>query len=180
MAREFGKNEYRSCLFIDFYRANDDVKALFRDLADDLDSLFSYLAGLYNVQLHERDTLVVLDEVQFFPHARAMVKYFVEDGRYDFIETGSLVSIKQNTQDILIPSEEVSFELNPFDFEDSVGRAGKSGSRPSSNRPQTTDNPCPTRCIRRPRAYFESTCSWAVCKRSRICVFLRSLLLAIM
>ncbi|MEG0016436.1 MAG: AAA family ATPase [Gordonibacter sp.] len=125
LAREFGKNEYRSCLFIDFYRANDDVKALFRDLADDLDSLFSYLAGLYNVQLHERDTLVVLDEVQFFPHARAMVKYFVEDGRYDFIETGSLVSIKQNTQDILIPSEEVSFELNPFDFEEFCWACGE-------------------------------------------------------
>ncbi len=118
LAKEFGRKEYRSCLFIDFFKASEDVKTLFRDLANDLDSLFAYLSGIYNVELHERDTLVVLDEIQFFPYARAMVKYFVEDGRYDFVETGSLLSIKQNTQDILIPSEEVSLELNPFDFEE--------------------------------------------------------------
>lgn len=118
LAQEFGRKEYRSCLFIDFYRASNDVKALFDDLADDLDSLFAYLSGIYGVPLYERQSLIVLDEIQFFPRARGLVKYFVEDGRFDFIETGSLVSIKMNTKDILIPSEEVPLELVPFDFEE--------------------------------------------------------------
>jgi len=125
LANEFGKNEYRSCLTIDFFKASDDVKALFREFSNDLDSLFSYLSGIYGVALYERDSLVVLDEIQFFPYARGMVKYFVEDGRYDFIETGSLISIKQNTHDILIPSEEVPFELDPFDFEEFLWALGE-------------------------------------------------------
>lgn len=118
LAEEFGKNEYKTCLVIDFFRASDEVKSLFHDFAHDLDALFSYLSGIYGVTLYERDSLIILDEIQFFPFARGMVKYFVEDGRYDYIETGSLISIKLNTQDILIPSEEVPFELNPFDFEE--------------------------------------------------------------
>ncbi|MCL2332342.1 MAG: DUF4143 domain-containing protein [Actinomycetia bacterium] len=118
LAQDFGGREYKSCLVIDFFKASDDVKALFREFSNDLNVLFSYLSGIYGVTLHERDSLVILDEIQFFPYARGMLKYFVEDGRYDFIETGSLISIKQNTSDILIPSEEVPFELNPFDFEE--------------------------------------------------------------
>ena len=118
LVEDFGRKEYKSCLVIDFYKASDDIKALFTDFSNNLDALFSYLSGIYGVKLYERNSLVVLDEIQFFPYARGMVKYFVEDGRYDFIETGSLISIKQNTKDILIPSEEVTFELNPFDFEE--------------------------------------------------------------
>ncbi|MDR0783894.1 MAG: ATP-binding protein [Propionibacteriaceae bacterium] len=118
LVEEFGRNEYKTCLVIDFFKASSEVKALFTDFSDDLDALFSYLSSVYGVRLHERESLIVLDEIQFFPYARGLVKYFVEDGRYDFIQTGSLISIKQNTQEILIPSEEISFELNPFDFEE--------------------------------------------------------------
>lgn len=125
LARKFGEREYRSCLVIDFYKASDDVKALFDDLAGDLDALFSYLSGIYGVTLHERESLIVLDEIQFFPRARGLVKYFVEDGRYDFVETGSLVSIKMNTRDILIPSEEEALELPPLDFEEFLWAMGE-------------------------------------------------------
>lgn len=77
-----------------------------------------HLSAYYSVKLHERNTLFIFDEVQFFPRARAAIKYLVADGRYDFIETGSLLSIKKNTQDILIPSEEHHLQLNPMDFEE--------------------------------------------------------------
>lgn len=76
------------------------------------------LSAYYQVQLHERDSLIIFDEVQQFPHARGLIKYLVADGRYDYMETGSLVSIKKNVRDIVIPSEERKFELNPFDFEE--------------------------------------------------------------
>lgn len=118
LVREFGRNEYKTCLFIDFFQAPAEVLQYFRDYSSDLDRLFLYLSAYYSVDLHERDTLVVFDEVQMFPFARGMVKYLVADGRYDYIETGSLLSIKQNVESIVIPSEEESMELAPFDFEE--------------------------------------------------------------
>jgi hypothetical protein len=118
LVREFGRNEYRSCLLIDFFQAPPEVKHYFDDLRNDLDTLFLYLSTYYGVTLYERDTLVVFDEVQAFPLARGLIKYLVEDGRYDYIETGSLLSIKQNVADIVLPSEEERLELNPFDFEE--------------------------------------------------------------
>jgi predicted AAA+ superfamily ATPase len=118
LVEEFGRNEYRSCLVIDFFRAPDEVRGYFRDYRTDLDALFLYLSAFYGTDLHRRDTLVVFDEVQMFPLARGLIKYLVADGRYDYIETGSLISIKQNVKDIVIPSEEETMGLDPLDFEE--------------------------------------------------------------
>lgn len=118
LVEEFGRNEYKSCLVIDFFRAPDEVKEYFKDLRTDLDTLFLYLSTYYGITLYERDSLIVFDEVQAFPLARGLVKYLVQDGRYDYIETGSLLSIKQHVQDIVIPSEEERMTLNPLDFEE--------------------------------------------------------------
>ena len=125
LVAEFGRNEYSSCLLIDFFQATDEVKGYFRDYRTDFDTLFLYLSTYYGVQLHDRNTLVVFDEVQMFPEARGLIKYLVADGRYDYIETGSLLSIKQNVQDIVIPSEEDSLELNPLDFEEFLWAMGE-------------------------------------------------------
>lgn len=125
LVQEFGKNEYRSCLVIDFFQAPKEVCDYFRDYSSDLDSLFLYLSAYYATELHERETLIVFDEVQMFPFARGMLKYLVADGRYDYIETGSLLSIKQNVRDIVIPSEEESLELNPLDFEEFLWAMGE-------------------------------------------------------
>ena len=118
LAQEFAKNEYDSYILIDFFTAPDEVKELFEKYLSDLDTLFTRLSAYYSVKLHERKTIFIFDEVQFFPRARAAIKYLVADGRYDFIETGSLLSIKKNTQDILIPSEERHLRMNPMDFEE--------------------------------------------------------------
>lgn len=118
LAQEFAKSEYESYILIDFFSAPDEIKELFEKYLSDLDTLFMRLSAYYSVKLHERNTLFIFDEVQFFPRARAAIKYLVADGRYDFMETGSLLSIKKNTQDILIPSEEHHLQLNPMDFEE--------------------------------------------------------------
>ena len=118
LARTFGETEYMSCLVIDFFQAPAEVKQYFEDYRTDFDSLFLYLSVFYNVKLYEHETLIVFDEVQMYPQARGLIKYLVADGRYDYIETGSLLSIKQNIKDIVIPSEEESLELEPLDFEE--------------------------------------------------------------
>ena len=123
--KDFGRQAYRSTLFIDFAKASSEVKGYFRDMSEDLDSLFLYLSARYGVTLHNRETLVVFDEVQRFPFARGMVKYLVEDGRFDYIETGSLISIRENVADIVIPSEEEPFELSPLDFEEFLQAMGE-------------------------------------------------------
>jgi hypothetical protein len=118
LALEFAKNEYDSYILIDFYAAPDEVKEIFEKYLSDLDTFFLRISAYYSVNLYERKTLFIFDEVQFFPRARAAIKYLVADGRYDFIETGSLLSISKNTQDILIPSEERHLKMNPMDFEE--------------------------------------------------------------
>ena len=125
LAREFGRNEYKSCLEIDFFQAPEEVKQYFHDYSNDLDALFLYLSAYYGVELHQRESLVIFDEVQMFPFARGMVKYLVADGRYDYLETGSLLSIRQNVENIVIPSEEETLELNPFDFEEFLWAMGE-------------------------------------------------------
>lgn len=125
LIRAFGESEYKSCLFIDFFQASDEVRSYFQDYRDDLDRLFLYLSAYYRVDLFERETLIVFDEVQMFPLARGLVKYLVADGRYDYIETGSLLSIRQNVKDIVIPSEEEEMELNPLDFEEFLWGVGE-------------------------------------------------------
>ena len=125
LVEEFGKSEYASCLFIDFFQTPDEVRGYFEDYRTDLDTLFLYLSAYYGVELHRRDTLVVFDEVQMFPRARGLIKYLVADGRFDYIETGSLLSIRQNVADIVIPSEEEALELEPLDFEEFLWGMGE-------------------------------------------------------
>lgn len=118
VVKEFSKNEYESCLIIDFSRAGDTVKGYFSNYTEDLDTLFMLLQTQYNVRLRERKSVIVFDEVQLCPKARESIKVLVEDGRYDYIETGSLISIRDNVKDILIPSEEHSIKMFPMDFEE--------------------------------------------------------------
>ena len=125
LVEEFGKNEYRTCLVIDFFQAPDEVKEYFSIYRADLDTLFLYLSTFYGVELHKRESLIVFDEVQMCPFARGLIKYLVADGRYDYIETGSLLSIKQNVENIVIPSEEEVLELGPLDFEEFLWAMGE-------------------------------------------------------
>lgn len=113
----FGKNEYASCLVVDFAVASSAVKGYFNRI-DDLDTFYMLLSTAYGVELKRRESLIVFDEVQRFPKAREAIKYLVADGRYDFIETGSLISIKENVRDIVIPSEERHLKMYPLDFEE--------------------------------------------------------------
>ncbi len=117
VVEEFAKNEYESYIIIDFYMASPDVKALFDDLSD-LNYIFLQLQLQYNVSLHERKSLIVFDEVQLCPKARSAIKALVKDGRFDYIETGSLISIRKNVKDILIPSEERKITMYPMDYEE--------------------------------------------------------------
>ena len=118
IAEKFAAAEYKSYLLIDFNRAPKEVTDLFENYLNDLDTLFMYLSGFYNTKLYERETLIILDEVQLCPRARSAIKYLVADGRYDYLETGSLMSIKKNVKDILIPSEEEHLKMYPLDFEE--------------------------------------------------------------
>ena len=118
IAEEFAKTEYKSYILVDFNRTGSDVRDLFLHYLDDLDIFFMYLSAYYNVPLYQRESLIIFDEVQLFPRARAAIKYLVADGRYDYLETGSLMSIRKNVQDIVIPSEERHVFMYPLDFEE--------------------------------------------------------------
>lgn len=113
----FAKNEYESYILIDFNKASDDVKSLFNNLMN-MDIIFLQLQAIYNVVLKKRKSVIIFDEVQNCPLARQAIKYLVQDGRYDYIETGSLISIKKNTRNITIPSEEERVTLYPMDYEE--------------------------------------------------------------
>ena len=117
IVEEFAKNEYLSYILIDFNRASKDVKSIFDDLMN-IDRLFIFLQATYHVNLHERNSVIIFDEVQNCPKARQAIKYLVADGRYDYMETGSLISIRKNTECITIPSEEERVQMNPMDFEE--------------------------------------------------------------
>lgn len=117
LAKNFGDSEYSVCVVVDFSKASQRAKVLFDDL-EDIDALVRGLQIHTKKTFKERDTLVIFDEVQRFPRARESIKALVQDGRYDYIETGSLISIKKNVEGILIPSEEESFTLHPMDFEE--------------------------------------------------------------
>ncbi len=118
LVKEFVKNEYRTAIVVDFSKANERIKATIKDRPDDLDSLFNALSLTYGVRLYPRESVIVFDEVQLYPLARQMIKHLVDDGRYDYIETGSLISLKRNIKDILIPSEEDHIDMPPMDFEE--------------------------------------------------------------
>ena len=117
LVEQFAQNEYESYILIDFNEASEDVKSLFNNLMNK-DFIFLQLQTIYNVVLKERKSVIIFDEVQNCPAARQAIKYLVKDGRYDYIETGSLISIKKNTKSITIPSEEERVTLYPMDFEE--------------------------------------------------------------
>ncbi|MBR2855616.1 ATP-binding protein [Candidatus Saccharibacteria bacterium] len=122
---EFAKQHYRSYILIDFNEAPKEIKELFDNSLTDLDSLFLYISNYYQTKLYERESLIILDEVQLCPRARSAIKYLVANGRYDYIETGSLISIKENVKDILIPSEEQAISMYPMDFEEFLWALGE-------------------------------------------------------
>ena len=118
IVKEFAKNEYRSYILIDFARTSEEVKDYFRLHLNDLDTFYMLLSVQYGVQLFPRESIIIFDEVQLFPKAREAIKYLVADGRYDFIETGSLISIKENVKEIILPSEERHIRMYPLNFEE--------------------------------------------------------------
>ena len=118
VCEEFGKKEYKSYIIIDFAKETEEVREYFANYLNDLDTLFMLLSTHYGIKLYQRDSLIIFDEVQMYPKARAAIKYLVADGRYDYLETGSLISIKENVKDIVIPSEERHLKMFPLDFEE--------------------------------------------------------------
>lgn len=118
IAEQFAKNEYKSYIIIDFGNVSKEVLNLFENESSDLDLFFAKLAAYFSTILYKRNSLIIFDEVQQFPKARQLIKYLVKDGRYDYLETGSLIRLKKNVQDIIIPSEEDHLELQPLDFEE--------------------------------------------------------------
>lgn len=153
----FAKREYKSYILIDFNKASAHIKALFDDLMD-LDYIFLYLQNAYHTILYQRESVIIFDEVQQCPKARQAIKYLVQDGRYDYIETGSLISIKRNTESITIPSEEDRLEMFPMDYEEFRWALGDTASIPlmrqllDSNR--TMDDEINRRYMRDLRLYM--------------------------
>ena len=118
ICKQFADNEYKSSIIIDFANAPKVILDAIENDSNNLDLFFSKLATFYSVTLYKRNSVIIFDEVQQFPRARQLIKYLVQDGRYDYIETGSLIRLKKNVQDIVIPSEEERIEMFPLDFEE--------------------------------------------------------------
>ena len=128
IVREFAQREYKSYILIDFFKVGDDIKDLFKNYKDNLDMLFTYLSTYYSTRLYPRESIIVFDEIEFCPAARAAIKYLVEDGRFDYLETGSLLGMQMSTkkklkknekkEDYLVPSEEEKMVMHPMDFEE--------------------------------------------------------------
>lgn len=117
IAQEFAANEYETYVLVDFAACSAEIRDLFNDVSD-LNRIFMRLQLEYGTELKERKSAIIFDEVQLAPKARQAIKYLVKDGRYDYIETGSLISIRKNVKDILIPSEEVKLQMYPMDYEE--------------------------------------------------------------
>ena len=135
IVEEFAKREYKSYILIDFFKVGDDIKDLFKNYKDNLDMLFTYLSTYYSTKLYPRDSIIVFDEIEFCPAARSAVKYLVEDGRFDYLETGSLLGMQMSTkkkrkknekkEDYLVPSEEEKMVMHPMDFEEFLWAFGE-------------------------------------------------------
>lgn len=124
LAEKLGREAYKTYILVRFDQAGDDVKDLFVNSLRDLDNFYAVLQLLYRTYLHERESLIILDEIQLFPHARQAVKTLLEDGRYDILETGSLAAVTKRNRAILIPSEEYTQEVFPMDFEEFLWAQG--------------------------------------------------------
>ena len=118
LAEKLGREEYRSYILVRFDQTEDSINRLFTDSLRDLDMLFNTLQFAYNTRLYRRESLIILDEIQLFPQARQALKTLLEDGRYDYLETGSLATITKKSKNILIPSEEYSLDVLPMDYEE--------------------------------------------------------------
>jgi predicted AAA+ superfamily ATPase len=130
LAEKLGREAYRSYILVRFDQIDPAVKDLFVNSLRDLDTLYATLQFVYNTQLHPRESLIILDEIQLFPPARQALKTLLEDGRYDFLETGSLAGITKRSKDILIPSEEYVLEVLPMDFEEYLWAKGNNMAMP--------------------------------------------------
>ena len=131
IVEEFARNEYADYILLDFALENRDICRNFEDNMGDLDSFFRNLFVLKGKDLPKRKAVIIFDEVQLFPRARQAIKYLVADGRYDYIETGSLISIKKNVKEILIPSEEEKIKMYPMDFEEFLWAKGNTAAIPA-------------------------------------------------
>ena len=116
IVEEFARNEYKSYILIDFFKVGDDIKDLFKNYKDNLDMLFTYISTFYSTKLYERESIIVFDEIEFCPAARAAIKYLVEDGRYDYLETGSLLGMQMSTKRKRKKDEQPSFKYIRFLF----------------------------------------------------------------
>lgn len=125
IAENFAKNEYKSYILIDFSKATKNIRDCFEDIGN-LDLFFLRLQAETGVTLYKKESLIIFDEVQLFPKARQAIKHLVFDGRYSYLETGSLISIKKNVKDILIPSEEMKIQVYPMDYEEFCNATGNS------------------------------------------------------
>ena len=123
IAENFAKNEYKSYILIDFSKVTDNILDCFEDIGN-LNIFFLRLQAETGITLYEHDSLIIFDEVQLFPKARQAIKHLVSDGRYSYLETGSLISIRKNVKDILIPSEEMKIQVYPMDYEEFCNAAG--------------------------------------------------------
>lgn len=141
IVEEFARNEYESYVLIDFNKVSSKVKRLFDDYLDDLDTFFEMLEQFYRVKLVPRRSVIIFDEVQQFPRARAAIKYLVADGRYDYLETGSLISIHKNVKNIVIPSEERAITMYPMDFEEFLWAMGNETLMPFLSKQFTSGKP---------------------------------------
>lgn len=124
IAEQFAENEYKSYLIIDFANLPHEVQDIFENDKNDLELFFNKLSAYYRKILYKRESLIIFDEVQRFPEARELIKYLVADGRYDYLETGSLISLRMNVENIVIPSEEEHVEMFPMDFEEFLWAMG--------------------------------------------------------
>lgn len=138
---EFAKNEYKSHIIIDFGNVSKEIKDLFQFESTNLDLFFVKLSVYYSTKLFKRESLIVFDEIQQFPLARQLIKYLVQDKRYDYIETGSLIGLKKNVKDIIIPSEEERIEMFPLDFEEFLWALGDEVTFPLIKTSFNTKNP---------------------------------------
>lgn len=123
IAEHFAQNEYKSYILIDFSKTTDNIRDCFNDIGN-LNMFFIRLQAETGITLYEHESLIILDEVQLFPKARQAIKHLVSDGRYSYLETGSLISIKKNVKDILVPSEEMKIQVYPMDYEEFCMAAG--------------------------------------------------------
>lgn len=127
LAREFARNEYEASLYIDFSAVSREIRRLFEEQVYDVPAFLNQLQIMTGTRLQERNSLVIFDEVQSFPPARQAIKHLVADGRFDYLETGSLISIRRNVSGILVPSEEERIDLNPLNFEEWLWATDGSG-----------------------------------------------------